>query len=171
MAATATYKRGRSARDVISACKAMGYGVRVVSFPAVKRKVDYKVPAENLRAFIALPLREKEIIYLAWKTSKTGPVLEWSRDTSQSIERAVSANDKLGCLTGSSSHFILWAMDMDRPVFRHLLGEEAMALQGLTVASCKSMRAFSNALLSDLAGNAFCAPVFIVVLLVALLEL
>jgi hypothetical protein len=141
-----------------------------VSLLVMKRKADYQVPPEYQEAFAALPFREMEIIYLAWKKSTAGAGLEWGRDTSQSIERAVCANDKLGCLTGSSSHFILWAMERNLPVFRHLLGEEAMALQGLTVSSCKGMRAFSNALLSDLAGNAFCAPVFIVMFLVGLLE-
>ena len=53
--------------------------------------------------------------------------------------------------------------------FRHFLGEESMAMQGLTVTNVPKLRDTPDPLLKKFAGDAFSASSFIVALQVSLL--
>lgn len=113
--------------------------------------------------FRALPLRMREIIlYTKHMASKVT-----AKDCSQSLERGAEPWGRIGCLSGSSLHY-LFEGENGAQYWRTLLGEEAMALQGLTSHNFPCLRQASNRLLCDLAGNAFNLPCFALVLYSAL---
>ena len=114
--------------------------------------------------FLAMTVAVQYIVYLEYCRSKSHKRrIPLARDVSQSYERQGDNVFQVGCLTGSSEHY-LFADAAGASLWRRLLGEEAMALQGLTIHHFPKVRSsFSHELLCDLAGNAFNLPCFIVV--------
>ena len=92
-----------------------------------------------------------------------------SQDVSQSMDRSVGRSPgKIGCLAGASRTWLFVAPaapgKVPVPLFRKLLGEEAMALQGFTMSTCPQLRKASDKFLVNLAGNAFNLPCDMLVL-------
>ena len=85
-------------------------------------------------------------------------------DGSQSVQRAPLSEGISPCLTPKSH---MWTSILGRC----LNGVEMMAYQGIDMNDFPAWREFSDALLRDLAGNAFSAPVFLCVLLSLLVNL
>lgn len=101
--------------------------------------------------FAKLPLRAQEVIYFHTSLAiRNGdlPASEICIDVSQGIDRTGYRLDVAPCLTGSSSIYLISRQ-------RLLLGQEALALQGMSRARCQGFR---DGLMLNLAGNAFNGP-------------
>ena len=118
------------------------------------------------KMFLAMPRREQECVYFEYlKGSSARPrTIPLSRDVAPGLDRMGRMMDKVSCLTGHSEHWLfeLSSGRVSFPLWRLLLGEEQMALQGLTLHHCPGMRASSHrdSFLKNLAGNAFNLPCF-----------
>jgi len=118
----------------------------------------------QLDMFMAMPRRCQEIVCFEFKQHvRANPSqVPLARDVSQSLWCQGNFVDKVSCLTGSSDHWLFEVKTgrKSEMLFRRLLGEEAMSLQGLTRHNFPFMRSkgITNHFLMDLAGNAFCVP-------------
>ena len=101
------------------------------------------------------------IIYYTLLWIESGRHGEWAVDTSQNLWRLpVPAVDLIPCLTGTSR---IWLIKEQRL----LMGQEALALQGLNQHDISCFSSFSNSLQWSLAGNAFTGAVAAAVFLAA----
>jgi len=102
--------------------------------------------------FASFPAWAQEIIFfhtsLAISNDALKPGVEVCVDVSQNIDRACCREDVVPCLTGSSAIYLLSRQ-------RLLLGQEALALQGMSRARFEG---FKDKFLQHLAGDAFNGP-------------
>ena len=116
---------------------------------------------EDIRRAMWDRLRRRQpeiVVFFSVLWAKDVGECEWAIDTSQNLWRLCKAPnpDVISCLTGTSK---IWLVKSQRL----LIGEECMALQGITRMYSACWSCFDNMLLWSLAGNAFAGNVASVV--------
>ena len=114
--------------------------------------------------FYSVSLRSQEIIYYQYLVTNDLS-MEKGVDVSQMIDW-LPENSKGGttCLTGSA---VVWLLKEKRL----LLGHDAFAIQGGSMAQYPDLLSTSNDLLLELAGNSFNGPTFMVVFMATMCAL
>lgn len=147
------------------------HGLKRPSLRTMQEFIQSKTTCEaQATMFNSLTMREQEAVYFVYRQAKYERLqVPMGRDISQSIDRLTNATDTVSCLTGSSIHW-LFELQGGEGLWRRLMGEEAMALQGLTHHHLQNIREFSNKTLLSLAGNAFNLPCYCLVVLSLLMS-
>jgi site-specific DNA-cytosine methylase len=127
---------------------------------------------EKTRA-LAHSTRMRELVFL--ETARWGHADKmdtvWVRDLNMSESWGSTVERKSPCIVSTSMMWVRGMLAPGRFVDRLLLGEECLALQGVSFEWQRNAKGFSFALNMDLAGNAFTAEVLGAVLLAALMAL